>query len=278
VSKDPIEISTGVNLYEYCGGTPVQALDAFGLQPSAAASTKSCGKTPASGVLFIPKRGKFERFSLGAYGAGEDDYYARLGSGLNGSWTWDQNDFIDSKGCCCCNKIVFVQIVSEDFGWLSGKLSPASTWAWKKDIKDSPDNLTYALADTMNPCTGSRSGIDIRDNPNALAFNYLGNPLLYLGQNFETCVVCLSGGPEGRTPTGITVYGCIKWGHTVKSFNSNQYNYSRHVEADTRQGTGVATPHHSGFFGSEIESSKVTAQQATFDGLAPSSDWTKLVL
>lgn len=77
--------------------------------------------------------------------------------------------------------------------------------------------------------------------------------LMKLRQEFVTCVVCCLEGSEGmaknlvnsglerRGVTGVTVYGCVSWGHEITALgNLNQesdwYEYRRWAEDDTEPG------------------------------------------
>ena len=223
--------------------------------------TATCNGKP-NGIEYISGRGIFDYVILGEYTKDDGD----IGSELSGGWSTDHTKFHDSDGCCCCSKIGIVQTYSERYRYLGNPTdehpTPGSFWFVDKAIP-------YPLQKTTNPCVLGRRYITWRDAPGADELTPLINiRLKSITQNFWSCVVCLAGNegpvtelvnpgdyepddvfPHGETKyTGMTVYGCVNWGHSIYwSKKDGKYIYKRWVAGNeqthsVRNYVGVEPP------------------------------------
>jgi RHS repeat-associated protein len=237
LSRDPIGYAGGtLNLYEYVDANPVGDIDAFGM-----ATYKPGQGTCHAGYS---KRGYFASVLLMRYDDSED-YRTWIGTGVSITWRPNTLQFIDSKGCCCCDRVGFAQVVQQVWRhtghYMNGMEQPGD---FKYDHR-----FPYHYSETGNPCQGENT--TLRDQPSSPRWRagWLGLSsfeLRYLSQTFETCAVCVSGSEEPNKDysylirgedvvtlvklSRLAVYGCVRWGHYIYFDTIRQkYDYSRWV-------------------------------------------------
>ena len=262
LSQDPLGFEDGGNLFAYVRESPATYDDPSGL---------ACNGLP-DGLTVVRNRGEFSNVWLREYVPKEPFlglYRAvtpRIGSSMTMWWEPDSAAFVDEDGCCCCDKIGFIQVGASKAKYIG---RPRFLPLPKKWFVDGPDPLKYKHSTTSDPCNNelfARRKIELTDSPNAPnAWKGIGSRLRSLSQQFITCVVCLEGneginfeheilwpGIYKHHIKGITVYGCIHWGHQIKwSGKANKYIYKRFadgvwdpVEVDLKHRQGSDPDHN----------------------------------
>lgn len=160
-----------------------------------------------------------------------------LESFFNLHWKINKRLFVDENHCCKCEQVGFLQIVSQKVEFHNSNLNSLFDKPWQLD-----GGRPYGYASFYNM---QFLGFDIPSGGNPCKIPVIGmqdfpgvpikvwSPLgtfknAHLTQEFETCVVCLSGseGPQiSATPyyggtdynlASFTTYGCIKWSHEFR--------------------------------------------------------------
>ena len=133
------------NPYSYTHNRPVHFVDPAGLQAKTyLPGTAVCGGKPA-GPVYIGGRGKFRSATVSSYVSDSiwESPFPRVGSDFRATWSPNSTAFIDAKGCCCCDKVGFVQIVAWDRGdyhWVTWRPGVASRGGFRRIL-----NLTVAF-------------------------------------------------------------------------------------------------------------------------------------
>ncbi len=211
VSKDSMEYVDGMSLYRaYFVG---QDVDPTGTQLGYKPGKATCRGKP-TGVAYVGGRGTFLA-SLTDFvhePTNPVDWVNRIGSNFFINFRWNSSNFVDAAGCCCCSSIGYLQVAKTEIHRESDVGLLESWWERKSYFLDG--GWPYQ-GKQMSPCLG-KGTLTANDAPNATVEVF--GVVRKLRQSFVTCAVCLSGieGPVGKNPvTGITVYGCVKWGHEI---------------------------------------------------------------
>jgi RHS repeat-associated protein len=233
-------LESGMAQFMICGQISGRAPSGRIASPIQATQPLSpCQPTPL-GKNCILNRGEFVLGTVGPYVPDPFPWEIRsyIGSVTHLRWRWytEPNNPFTPGEICCCNKIGFAQVGWSYATWEGGIVEKTGKWIVDKGIpypKGSPI--------TNNPC-GSAGAIDLRDRPSTYETIRGAFRLLKLDQRFETCVICLDGieGPRFSSITtiphrtdilGITVYGCVKWGHSIVWEGSRRkYRYRRYID------------------------------------------------
>jgi RHS repeat-associated protein len=253
VLVDPSGFADGPNRYCYVQNDPIDRFDPTG--------RKACQPT-ARGVNPILTRGTF----LSALGplSPDEGFFARsrVGSDFTLRFRWARDAFSpEGPGSCCCCLIGFIQIATGVFSYDSG-FGFESPWQIDGTIPYSFKGQTDPrVRATGRPCRDNLDAdltyIEMADSPNAPEFQYVfyggggRTHLEFESQEFETCVVCLGGGPgtRGGQPEGvvsngtavpiqgITSYGCVEWSFYAR-WNGSAYVYDRYLPGRHKRSVG----------------------------------------
>ena len=165
--------------------------------------------------------------------------------------------FLNSIGCCCCEKIGFVQIVKQQINYvqiLSAVPYPSHDWK----VDDGICGVPYSANSVMAPChwhpksgrPSVRGVADLEDTPN-VQFPLFAGYLTHFSQDFEACVMCVSQDnphvvDEGLlAPAGVIAgavsYGCLKWGHKWTIVDESRRVWNWHRYAGDNSWNGLTT-------------------------------------
>ena len=219
LSVDPLFVSPNGWGYFYDLNSPVNAPDPSGFD---------CFEM-GPGVHYVPGRGTFGFSAVPGRFSNLDELSLHIG--ISFYRNDDPNPFISDNGCCCCDRIEFIQLARTDWesdNILSNVLLGVEKNKWEVDAH--PGQLHYPYREPhRSPC--SRNGnvpvCSMNDAPSVpLGPRFFGMPTWFriyaAEQEFETCAVCFCGAEGVRTNTGqfppwhattMYVYGCIRWFH-----------------------------------------------------------------
>jgi RHS repeat-associated protein len=234
-SRDPLGTGFGqLNFWLYCKNKPTLQTDPSGLL--------SCQPPLYPGANYVAGRG---RFTLGYPFLGNP---ASPGSPTKTPWDskipkpkigeispvyffakWEPFfvNFYSNKGCCCCDRIGWVQIEKSTFsfgGYLWWWFALQVSGGWQLDGTMPAKGGINNVANDMDPCGSSDESILLYDRPRY--FDH-GEAIYLLEWDFqaETCVYCIKGTEGLAKPDGfnggITVYDCARWGFNVKKASLN---------------------------------------------------------
>jgi RHS repeat-associated protein len=229
-SRDPLgERGGDVNVRRYASSRPHSLIDVLGL----AAFQYEPGRGTFTTLVFFRTSSKGMRSIFSTY------------------WTADPATFqgsnADGSTCKRCDLIGFAQIARQT-AHFSGGL--AWYWEfffnepWKVDAwipyPDPASNSGYPAA--ADP-TVAPFAISMEDMPGIETKGLLGGRVDKFTQEFETCVVCVRGlegirfkesqlgqEPYTRRLRSLTVYGCVKWMHSMTRRDDGSYIERRRVE------------------------------------------------
>jgi RHS repeat-associated protein len=225
VGRDPLEHSKAIIHYEYARGLATTHTDPTGLK---------C--TKPTGFEYIPGRGKFAV----AFPVAKPLNNGKVEGGFGGVWSPTSSAFVDAKGCCCCNRIDWIQTIHVEADW-------SGAFGWVLEAWDNTGlgyqvdgDIPYPggatdVPKTGNPCRSSTTKIGTADLVSRPTFHWeLYSSLISFVLKAEVCVVCMAG-PEGKEYDGIpgslvienlAIYGCANWGFSVSLDSSGSYKYT----------------------------------------------------
>lgn len=255
--------------YSYSDNRPLSLVDPSGL---AGAPTHCAGKP--SGIVYIqPRRGHFDNLMLTGQIAHRNAY--SMGAWAHLSWTpYSDTSFTSAAtNCCCCDEIGFVQIAKSTVR----SNSPITDWIfstdWFVDV-ETHGTFRYQHQTSSRPCPPrtNRGRTWMDDFPYINIYPHLSTVVYSMWQEFEACVVCLSGlegpaqgidvvNPAPMTKLdGLTVYGCVEWSYR-KVFGS--ISDVQTLTMDGRANTW------------NVQSDRI---DMSYDGAAPSAEFSRTVL